>query len=193
MDFTTQIKNAESLNGSMFTEITEDDFSKAMDQEDNIIDDSTFADEFNLKEEQEGSEGNPQPTTHNPQPNYSFIDSGVAIGVIDSILPAAIVWAYAAIMDRKVNRSDFKLTADEKRTLEPIIKECLKTINIDLSNPWKALLIVGGMIYGGKVFTAESVKIEKGEVRGKDKGVSNEYPEPRIERRGRPKGSFKKR
>jgi len=161
MELTDKLKQAENLNQSLFTEINDEDF------ENSILDDydhfNKIADDFNRDNDQETGEETINPPPNNPAPNFGFINSGVAIGVLDSVLPAAIVWAYAAIMDRRVNKSDFKLTADEKKTLDPIIAACLKTINIDLSNPFKALLIVGGMIYGGKIFTAEGTKIEKKE------------------------------
>jgi len=162
MELADKLKQAENLNQSLFTEINDEDFENSISDEDEDF--NKFADDFNRDNDQEVDEDEIRPAPNNPAPpTYSFVNSSVAIGVIDSVLPAAIVWAYAAIMDRRVNKSDFKLTADEKKTLDPIIAACLKTINIDLSNPFKALLIVGGMIYGGKIFTAEGTKIEKKE------------------------------
>lgn len=161
MELTDKLKQAENLNHSLFTEIKDSEFEKSISDDDDDF--NKIADDFNRDNNQEVDEEEIRPAPNNPAPNYSFINSSVAIGVLDSVLPAAIVWAYGAIMDRRVNKSDFKLTADEKKTLDPIIAACLRTINIDLSNPFKALLIVGGMIYGGKIFTAEGTKIEKKE------------------------------
>ena len=148
------LKTAEKIPNAAFNNISEEDFLRDIEEEGGGT----------QQQQQQGSQWNEPQQQQQQQPTFDFISPEVAIGVIDSIIPAAIVWAYAMFMQRKLKPSLFHLTAAEKRTLEPIIKECLKTINVDTSKPWQALMIVGGMIYGGKFFMIEpedSTLIEK--------------------------------
>ena len=143
------LKGLENLPDSLFNEI-------------NDINEQEFADNLGAGggEFKEQAQSFEQETITEQQPNNSpnmgFLDSTIVIGVIDSLLPAIIVWSYQTLAAKKVNKSSFVLSAAEKKTLDPILKACLETIDIDMSNPWKALLITAGMIYGGKVMTAES-------------------------------------
>lgn len=181
---TDALKNAEKYSDAMFNEISEEQLVDNLNTGANA--NATPPTGANANEESHDSEYNDpnpphQPTDPNPnKPNMGFLDSGVAIGVIDSVLPALFVWGISMTMDKKAKPQMFQLTAQEKKTLEPIVSKCLETITIDLNNPWKALAIVGGMIYGGKFFMIDIDALPS-------KEVKNEDVEPRKETRGRPR------
>lgn len=73
-----------------------------------------------------------------------------AVTIIDSLLPAAIVAGFYA-MDVKIRKSEMQLTEKEKSTIAPIMQKCLDSILLNFNNPWTALAITMGAIYGGKL------------------------------------------
>ena len=171
------LKTAEKIPNAAFNNISEEDFLRDIEEEGGGTQQQ--------QQTQAGQWNEPQQQQQQQQPTFDFISPEVAIGVIDSIIPAVIVWAYAMFMQRKLKPSVFHLTAAEKRTLEPIIKECLKTINVDTSKPFQALMIVGGMIYGGKFFMIEP---EDGEAIGKREAGGGKLEDGKRGR-GRPRKS----
>lgn len=78
----------------------------------------------------------------------------------------------------KIKPSEISLTNEEKKTLEPVVTECAKTLPINFSNPWVALATCVIAIYGNKVVEKisfnedsfiDSVNSEAGSLKGAPK------------------------
>lgn len=110
--------------------------------------------------------------------NLSFIDAGTAINIIDSVLPNIICYAITLFFAKKVKPNNFSLTAQEKRTLEPLVKGCLEKMNFSTSDPFKALFITTTLIYGAKILQVDLLSqpeiIEKVETRGRPRKTPKE-------------------
>lgn len=117
-----------------------------------------------------------QPDNAATRVNLSFIDAQTAINITDSVLPNIISYAIALIASKKVKPNNFSLTAQEKKTLEPIVKGCLEKANFSSENPFKALFITLTLIYGSKIlqidFSAQPETSEKVETRGRPKKIA---------------------
>jgi hypothetical protein len=84
-----------------------------------------------------------------------------AVDMLDALLPALLV-VVLRMMKLTVRKSEMQLTESEKKTLAPVLQNCLNTLNLDFNNPWVALSVTAGIIYGSKV-------LEKGAVGWLDK------------------------
>lgn len=117
--------------------------------------------------------------------NLSYIDPNLAVNLIDTILVAGAVYAFS-LFKKRITKAQLKMSEAEKRNLEPIVKACLESVNFNVSNPWSALAMSVGFIYGSKIImvyadgnTAEPVYTEDGEIT---------IPAPK--KRGRPRKHF---
>jgi hypothetical protein len=73
-----------------------------------------------------------------------------AVNGLDFILPSLIVFI-ANKSGYDMNKKTFKLAADEREFIEPVMQELLDSIFVDLNNPWAQFALVFGMIYGAKI------------------------------------------
>lgn len=112
----------------------------------------------------------------------SILPGDVLIVAIDKVMSVGLPFLLNTITGGKFRPADFKLTAEEKRTLKPAVKAAAQTIKINFSNPWVALAFVGTSIYGAKAIE----KISFDNLDAEDLGAQ------RTERRGRPAGSKNK-
>jgi len=55
------------------------------------------------------------------------------------------------------------LTAKEKSTISPVLKKCLDRLDINFENPFVALAVTFGAIYGAKAFQVISTAEDKPE------------------------------
>lgn len=79
-----------------------------------------------------------------------LIDEKIAIELFDTIAVAILIYLCSQI-DLGIDKKEFMLSASEKKTISPIVKECLKKINFNFTNPFEALAFVSLVIYGSKV------------------------------------------
>jgi len=102
-----------------------------------------------------------------------------AIGLIDALLPSLMV-VLLKYMKLNVRKAELQLTSDEKKTLGPILKNCMDTINLDFSNPWVALSVTAGIIYGSKIIEKAGVGIldKKSEKMDNEKKKSKDDIQP---------------
>lgn len=96
-----------------------------------------------------------------------LVQAKVAVDLMDALIPSLLVIGFARFKIA-TKKTDFGLTQAEKNTLMPIAEACLKSINMDFSNPWQALTFSVIVIYGGK-------GLEKGGVAFMEKKI-NEGP-----------------
>jgi hypothetical protein len=131
--------------------------------------------------------------TESPGNNVSpgNIDPRLAVGLLDTMLTALLVIAlrYAG---KDAKKSELKATEAEKRTLEPLIENCLKTINWNIDNPWSALAVSVVFIYGSKILVGWETLADR-EDRGQEVREYGEhiapgaYNQPVKRGRGRPR------
>lgn len=127
-----------------------------------------------------GAPGQPGPSAiPNATPGSSVSLGGMvqgewAVAMIDSVLPALLVAAmYAGGI--KLRKSELQMTEKERSTVAPIMQKCLDSILLNFDNPWSALAMTMGFIYGGKL-------MEKGLVGWIDKAQEKKQDEALKER-----------
>lgn len=83
--------------------------------------------------------------------NVKEIVSGeLATELMDKILPVLLSLGADRFLDMDVPKRAFTLTASEKSTVAPIMEKCLSQLNINFDNPFIALAVSLGFIYGSK-------------------------------------------
>jgi hypothetical protein len=97
-----------------------------------------------------------------------------AVNIMDALLPAAMVAGFYAL-GMKLRKSELQLTQSEKNTIAPIMQKCLDSILLNFNNPWNALAVTIGAIYGGKL-------VEKGFVAYVEKKQEQKQDEALQER-----------
>lgn len=106
----------------------------------------------------------------------NIIPGDVLLTVIDKAMSVLLPLALNTVAGTKLKPADFKLTAEEKKTLKPSLEACAKTIPINFSNPWVALGVTAVAVYGAK--TVDKINFDN--IDAEDLG-------PKVERRGRPR------
>lgn len=86
----------------------------------------------------------------------NLLEGKFAVDMIDALLPALLVVLFKK-MNLSVRKTELQLTEGEKRTLAPVVQDCLNTLDIDFNNPWVALAFTAGIIYGSKVIEKAGV------------------------------------
>lgn len=107
-----------------------------------------------FNDEEYSKEPGPQP---GPQPGPTtkvnvadIIDSELAVDLFDKLMSVLVPMGLNAVGDMKLKPSDMAATHKEKQTLKGPVHNALRTLNLDLSNPWVALSFTVVVIYGGK-------------------------------------------
>lgn len=95
--------------------------------------------------------------------------------VIDKALSVIFPLAINAIAGTRLKPADFKLSADEKKTMKPAVERAAATIKLNFNNPWLVLGITTVAVYGAKA----AAHINFDDADAEDLGA------PRRETRGR--------
>jgi len=83
-------------------------------------------------------------------PVGGLIDGGLAVELMDALLPSLLVALMAAI-GAQMKKTDLQLTAKEKNTLTPLMQKCMDQLMINFQSPFAALGVSLLVIYGAKV------------------------------------------
>lgn len=101
-----------------------------------------------------------QNTTSDEGSNLGQLVNGeIAVMALDYLGRIAVPFI-GGLLGQKINGKDVALTAGEKRIIQPQLEECLKTVNVNISNPWVALTVVCVSIYSFKVIEISKNKPE---------------------------------
>lgn len=88
-----------------------------------------------------------------------LIDGSTVVDLVDIAIPPALVWTGKKMGYDIGDKKEYQLTAKEKTTLAKPVQKCLESLNLNLSNPWHALIISITAIYGAKfIGNSENVK-----------------------------------
>lgn len=82
-----------------------------------------------------------------------LISGKAAVTIVNIFIPSFIVFALTK-MGYAANKSQLKLTNEEKEILSPVVQDCLDYIVVNFDNPFYTLAFVASMIYGAKIFDA---------------------------------------
>ena len=96
----------------------------------------------------------PPPTPEVDVTLGNFIPAPLAVGVMDSVIPAIMVWVGRKYMNVSFKKTELQATAMERKLLEPAVQTYLDSISLKMS-PLEQLMIAITGIYGGKMLTAE--------------------------------------
>ncbi len=113
------------------------------------------------------------------------------VRLLDSLAPPVLAIALKTFTNRDIPKKVFAMSADERKTVEPVLNEALKHLNINFNNPFVALAVSLGAVYGGKILTVISElerfdKIEREEPQ-QEKAKPQARPKADGETRGRHK------
>lgn len=79
-----------------------------------------------------------------------LLDGKMAVELWDAMLPGLMVaLLYKAGLE--IRKTELQLTQKEKDFLAPLVQKCLDTLAINVTNPWAALALSVGIIYGSKI------------------------------------------
>lgn len=117
--------------------------------------------------------GNDQFTGQQPGasvPLGGLIDGGLAVELMDALLPSILVAVMAAI-GAMMKKTDLQLTAREKTTLTPLMQKCMDQLMINFQSPFAAFGVAALIIYGAKITEHGIVQIidKKAEKSQRDK------------------------
>ena len=96
--------------------------------------------------------------TGNSVPVGSMVEARVFTEMVDAFVPSLFVLLlhWAGI---KLSKTDLQLTEKEKTTVTPLLQKCMDTIMIKFNNPWNALAVTMGIIYGSKIMEKGGAEI----------------------------------
>lgn len=80
-----------------------------------------------------------------------LISGKSAVTLVNIFIPSFIVFALNRF-GYDAQKSQLKLSSEEKDILTPVVQDCLDYVEINFDNPFYALAFVATMIYGSKVF-----------------------------------------
>lgn len=123
----------------------------------------------------------------------NLIDAKLLINLADSLIPALMVIGFKIVAKKKINKSKFSLTAQEKETIQPVLNNYLQTVNFSIESPLNALLLTLGVIYGTKTVEVVSGEMldEKTETE-KPQNVYQKTGDLNTYQTGKKKGQIKK-
>ena len=136
-------------------EITDKEFLKTISGEEtpflgNPQTEAKTSNEFNFNSFENGA---PIPNPEGPSTNVNvkeIVSGELATDLINRILPVVLALAARRFLDLDVSKKQFELNASEKNTIAPIMDKCLSTLNVSFENPFMALALSMGFIYGSK-------------------------------------------
>lgn len=80
-----------------------------------------------------------------------LISGKSAVSLVNIFIPSFIVFALNRF-GYDAQKSQLKLSSEEKDILNPVVQDCLDYIEVNFDNPFYALAFVASMIYGSKIF-----------------------------------------
>jgi len=177
----------------------------------NRVDEISESELFKSTEQKEAP-GNPfadQPQQAQPQTNTTeapnnfgqtgqqdfnignFIDEKVAVEFVDISVPVLIGFALKSFMNKKVPKSQLQASQSEKELMYAPMKEVLKRVNIQVTNPFEALVYAAICVYGTKTAVAcmdDAFDIPAKTAKKYDNGMSgdlNELAQDETPKKGR--------
>lgn len=139
---------------------------------------------------------NPQGTPQDQPFNVgNFIDEKVAVELVDMTVPVLIGGMLKAFANKKVPKSQLQASQSEKELMYAPMKEVLRRVNVQVTNPFEALVYAALCVYGSKtavVFMDDSYTIPPKTATPRNFNDLNElaqYYTDQPRRRGRPRKS----
>ena len=107
-----------------------------------------------------------------------FLPPELAVELMDTLGASGGMIALAA-MKIKVPKSELQASSKEKQTLVPVMEQALKSINIQITNPWEALAYAFVAVYGSKVAVAAASNMLNPDKKSKEKEyvIGDEQPD----------------
>ena len=166
----------ENLPTEFMTELTEREFLSELSgtkldagasTQKSAVSNPLFSDpEPIISESPLGSGPVPMPDGPGARVNVKEIVSGeLAIELLDKLLPVLLSMGSERFLNMSVPKKAFQLNASEKNTLAPLMDKCLSQLNINFENPFIALALSAGFIYGSKFIEVSNNPEYKREVK----------------------------
>jgi hypothetical protein len=90
------------------------------------------------------------PTPEGNSVPVSMLDPSLAVELLDAVVIAGGAFLLRRF-GKEFKKADLKATPSEKKQLEPLFQKCLESVNMNFTNPWSALVVSIGIIYGSKI------------------------------------------
>ena len=139
--------------------------------------------------------GTPQQSKYDMNIGQMF-DKRLAVDLLDTAGTTMLSIGANKIGGYNIKPSELKATAAEKAMLEPVMERVLQELTITTNNPFEALMIAAGTIYGSKLIYLLSTSEKKPKKKEQADGVI-EFKEVKTAGKGsgqlgRKRGSYKK-
>lgn len=171
MNNNTDLENFEKMPNVVLNELQSNDES-----ENTTISESELITEISENKEVI-RESEPITPKERFNPNLSnLIDETTAVNLYDIIISSLFLFIFDLIKI-DVEKKELSLNASDKKTLAPIIKECLQSLNLNLTNPFECLFYVSLIIYGTKILPYTDKIINK--FKGKRERIKTTAPAPK--------------
>jgi hypothetical protein len=125
-----------------------------------------------------------------------MFDKRLAVDLLDTAGTTILSIGANKIGGYNIKPSELKATASEKAMLEPVMERVLQELTITTNNPFEALMIAAGTIYGSKLMYVLTTAEKKPKKKEQADGV-REFKEVKTTGKGsgqlgRKRGSYKK-
>lgn len=159
----TDYDKLENMPTSLFTEITDNpDDTETMLR--NVTDHTRAGETHTVPGQDPGFNynGNGQ-TSEGPQQLTagSLVPASLAVDLVDMVLPVLIVLLMDKAFNKKVHKSYFQATAEEKEVITPVLQNYLDSIKVKIDDPFNALIIVLVAVYGTKIIEVSTGNRDK--------------------------------
>ncbi len=80
----------------------------------------------------------------------SILNAAFVVKLFDIMIPLLFLFLLG-LLGMKAKKKELQMNASERETMEPVVQLCLDDINLNMNNPWVALLATTFIIYGSKI------------------------------------------
>ena len=187
------------MNNELFTQTETAELSDLLKSTENATGAGNIKDageiNFNVNPETNPNAFMPQPPNGTALKMGDIINAELATELIDAVCPAIIAIGLK-LAGYEINKTQLKATATEKKAIAPVLKQALDKITLNINNPFSALAITLGVIYGTKAveIAATTPRASKAEKEEKNQEIKTiiEKVERARESKGMNKTEFSK-
>lgn len=195
MENNTQLNAFEEVPNSFLTELSEEQFltevkSTAKDAPDKDALQPSLDINFNSIESHGIGDNISTPLMNANSVSISnFLNEDLGTDIYEAIL-ITIALTVLDIADIEMKKSELQFSANEKKTLKPIIKQCLEQMDIKFTNPFEALFWTSGILIASKIFVEKGDDIMMKFTGAKKKSIKKEEVKKETSKEGKPLSKY---
>jgi hypothetical protein len=107
-----------------------------------------------------------------------IVSGELGVDILDKIFQVILVVGSRQLLGKEVPKKQFALNASEKNILAPILEKCMNQLNINFDNPFVALAVSAGFIYGSKMIEVANDETIPNAVKKVKQAAEKAHPNP---------------